>query len=92
MLKLREEYDSLKSSYEKLLSEYKRTSEALLEINLALNNSREVIFLTDKEGVITYINPEFTETYGYTADEIVGKTTPRILNNGVFSKEDYKTF
>jgi len=92
LLKLREEYDSLKSSYEKLLSEYKRTSEALLEINLALNNSREVIFLTDKEGVITYINPEFTETYGYTADEIVGKTTPRILNNGVFSKEDYKTF
>ena len=77
---------------EMYLSECKRSNEVLLKISLALNNSREVIFLTDKEGIITYINPEFTKRYGFTAEEVIGKTTPRILNNGIFLKEDYKPF
>ncbi len=89
---LKTEYDSMKESCEMYLSECKKSNEALLKISIALNNSREVIFITDKEGIITYINPEFTRTYGYTAEEVIGKTTPRILNNGIFSKEDYKPF
>jgi PAS domain S-box-containing protein len=38
-----------------------------------------VIFLTDREGIITYINPEFSRLYGYGSEEVIGKTTPRIL-------------
>jgi PAS domain S-box-containing protein len=48
----------------------------------AVKSSGEVIFLTDAKGIITYINPEFTRLYGYKAEEVVGKTTPRILKSG----------
>ena len=53
---------------------------SLLILNQAINNSREVIILTDKKGVITFVNPQFTKLYGYTADEVVGKRTPRFLS------------
>ncbi|MBC8343110.1 MAG: PAS domain S-box protein, partial [Bacteroidetes bacterium] len=57
-------------------------------MNLAINNANEVIFITNKEGIITFINPEFTKMYGYTAEEVVGKVTPRILKSGFYKKEE----
>jgi PAS domain S-box-containing protein len=69
-----------------------KSDEALQKLNLAIYNSHEVVFLTDKEGTITYINPQFTNIYGYTAEEVVGVTTPRILNSGINKKEDLKSF
>lgn len=58
----------------------------------AVETSGEVIFLTDTNGLITYVNPEFTRLYGYTAEEVVGRTTPRILKSGVMGREDYVAF
>ena len=69
-----------------------KSDEALQKLNLAIYNSHDVVFLTDKEGTITYINPQFTNIYGYTAEEVVGVTTPRILSNGINKKEDLKSF
>ncbi len=89
---LKKKYNFLKASCDKDNLECKETDEALLTINLALKNSKEIIFLTDKEGIITFVNPEFTNVYGYTGEEVVGKTTPRILKSGVFTKEDYRVF
>ena len=74
------------------ITERKKTEEILLKLNLAIKNSGDVIFITDKDGIITFINPEFTKMYGYTADEIVGKTTPRILKSGDFKKEEIEYF
>jgi PAS domain S-box-containing protein len=48
--------------------------------------------MTDREGVITFINPEFTRLYGYTEQEVVGKTTPRVLKSGSKSPEEYASF
>ncbi len=58
----------------------------------AVEKSGEVIFLTDREGLITYINPEFSRLYGFSAEEVVGKTTPRILKSGSMTPQDYKQF
>jgi PAS domain S-box-containing protein len=69
------------------ITERKRTEESLQKLNLAINQSQEIIFITDKEGIITFINPEFTKTYGYSAEEILGKVTPRILKSGLLSAE-----
>jgi len=69
-----------------------KSVEALQKLNFAINNSQEIVFLTDKEGIITYINPEFTKTYGYSAEEVVGLKTPRILNNGTYKKEHFELF
>jgi PAS domain S-box-containing protein len=74
----------------RLIKERIKSTEALQKLNVAIYNAREVIFLTDIEGTITYINPEFTKVYGYTAEEVIGKSTPRILNSGMFKREDNK--
>ena len=74
------------------ISELLEAEETLQKLSLAIYNSQEIVFLTDKEGIITYINPEFTKVYGYTAEEVVGVTTPRILKSGFLKREDNKLF
>lgn len=59
---------------------------------MAVEASGEVIFLTDPDGTITYVNPEFVRVYGYAATELVGRSTPRILKSGTTSAEEYSSF
>ncbi len=59
-------------------------------LQAAVEAAGEAIFLTDREGVFTYVNPRFTELYGYTAEEVVGKATPRILKGGTLERADYE--
>lgn len=70
----------------------KRTLSELLVLRKAVEASGEVIFMTDSEGIITYINPEFTRLYGYSGEKLIGKTTPRILKSGSMKQEDYERF
>jgi two-component system cell cycle sensor histidine kinase/response regulator CckA len=56
---------------------------------MAVEASGEVIFMTDAGGTITYVNAEFVRLYGYQPDEIVGRTTPRILKSGETSADEY---
>jgi PAS domain S-box-containing protein len=72
------------------ITERKEAEKGLLKLNMAIKNSGEVIFMTDKEGTITFMNNEFTKIYGFTADEVVGKVTPRILNSGLYPKENHE--
>ena len=74
------------------VSERKRTESELHLLRVAVNASSEAIFLTDLEGTITFVNPEFTRLYGYSADEVVGKTTPRVLKSGKMAPEDYRLY
>jgi PAS domain S-box-containing protein len=69
------------------ITERKLVEKSLQKLDLAIRQSREVIFITDKEGIITFINPEFTKTYGYSAEEVLGKVSPRILKSGLVSAE-----
>ncbi len=72
------------------ITEQKSAQESLVRLRQAVDASGEVIFMTDREGIITLINPEFTKLYGYTPEEIVGKATPRILKSGVLVQEEYE--
>jgi len=54
-----------------------------------IERSGEVVFLTDPSGRIIYVNPTFTEVYGYTPSEAIGRT-PRILKSGVQTPEAYE--
>jgi PAS domain S-box-containing protein len=65
---------------------------SLHRLQKAVNESGEVIFMTDAEGVFTYINPQFTSIYGYLPEEVVGKRTPRILKSGRQPDSLYKEF
>ena len=70
----------------------KKDGEALVKLKKAIDSSGEAIFLTDREGVFTFVNPAFTALYGFTSDEIIGKATPRILKSGVLDKSVYEDF
>ncbi len=71
---------------------WRGADERLRRLDRAVDGSSEIVFMTDPEGVITFINPAFTETYGYAAEEVVGKVTPRILKSGWIEPERYKIF
>ncbi|MCX6153569.1 MAG: PAS domain-containing sensor histidine kinase [Candidatus Kapabacteria bacterium] len=74
------------------ITEKKKSDEEILKFKRAVETSGDAIFLADITGIITYINPEFTNLYGYSSEEIIGKTTPRILKSGLIDQETYKNF
>jgi two-component system cell cycle sensor histidine kinase/response regulator CckA len=74
------------------ITAHKRVEEALVRLRKAVDASGEVIFMTDREGIITFINPEFTRLYGYTEAEVVGKVTPRVLKGGTMQPQEYDNF
>jgi PAS domain S-box-containing protein len=47
----------------------------------AFQNTSQPILITDQDGTILSVNNSFTEMYGYSRDEVVGKK-PNILNPG----------
>jgi len=83
----------LQKENEKVRNEIRKLQdEEVTKLNRALESSAEAIFMTNLDGIITFINREFTNLYGFTPDEVIGKTTPRILKSGVMSPESYKYF
>ncbi|MFO7849699.1 MAG: PAS domain S-box protein [Spirochaetia bacterium] len=55
----------------------------------AVEQSPNVIVVTDKDASIEYVNPAFEDITGYKADEALGEN-PRILKSGVHSPEFYR--
>jgi PAS domain S-box-containing protein len=58
-------------------------------LNRAVENSPASIVITDANGLIEYVNPQFTSNTGYTFDEAVGQN-PRILKSGNMPISVYK--
>ena len=70
----------------------KKDLESLVKLKKAIDTSGEAIFLTDREGIFTFVNPAFIALYGFTSDEIIGKVTPRILKSGLLDGSVYENF
>ena len=70
----------------------RHTEDEMLKLHMAVDASGEVIFMTDRDGLITFVNPEFTRTYGYAPAEVVGKVTPRILKSEATDPENHVRF
>lgn len=67
----------------------KRRAEALVrQLSRAVEQSPSIVMLTNKYGLIDYVNPMFTKITGYTMEEVKGQN-PRILKSGETSREDY---
>ena len=71
------------------ITESKLAEEEIRKLYHGVEQSPTVILITDKNGVIEYVNPRFCEITGYSYAEVIGKN-PSILNSGNRSKEDYK--
>ncbi|MCF6157126.1 MAG: PAS domain S-box protein [wastewater metagenome] len=71
------------------ITEYKRMEEQLLKLSCAIEQSPNIVIITDTNGNIEYANPKFTELTGYRVEEVIGKT-PRFLKSGKTPHEEYK--
>jgi len=61
---------------------------ALRDLKAAVDHAGHAIYITDCEGTIKYVNPEFEEITGYSSEAVVG-TTPAILQSGTYDEEFY---
>jgi PAS domain S-box-containing protein len=71
------------------ITQRRKNEDALRQLSLAVEQSPNVVVITDPNGNITYVNRQFTECTGYTCEEVLGKN-PRILNSGYSSPETYR--
>jgi PAS domain S-box-containing protein len=70
------------------ITERKRTQDKIKQLSQAVEQSPVAIVITNTNGAIEYINPKFTETTGYSFDEILGQNS-RILKSGHTSHNEY---
>ncbi len=69
----------------------RNAEEKIRQLSRATENSPAAVVITDKEGIIQYVNQRFTVMTGYESYEVVGKS-PRILKSGIHSDDYYKKF
>lgn len=55
----------------------------------ALEQTADSVIITDRQGVIEYVNPAFEQTTGYATSEVLGQT-PRVLKSGNHDAQFYK--
>ena len=69
--------------------ERQQTEDELRKLSRVTQQSNSHVVITDKSGLITYVNPAFEKVTGYSFDEVIGKNT-RILKSGKHNQEFYK--
>lgn len=67
----------------------KQSEELVLKLSRAVEQSPTSVLITNKKGIIEYINPKLTEVTGYKQEEVLDKN-PRIFSSGENPKSDYK--
>lgn len=55
----------------------------------ALEQTADSVIITDRQGIIEYVNPAFEQTTGYAVSEVLGRT-PNVLKSGYHDAEFYK--
>ncbi|HNW51840.1 MAG TPA: PAS domain S-box protein [Prolixibacteraceae bacterium] len=66
-----------------------RDHETIQKLSKSIEQSPSSIVITNVNGNIEYVNPQFTIITGYSAEEVIGKN-PRILKSGEMPDEKYK--
>jgi len=67
----------------------KTQAQELTKLSQAVEQSPSTIVITNLDGNIEYVNEAFTETTGYTKDEVIGKN-PRFLQSGKTGAKAYE--
>ncbi len=66
-----------------------KQAELQLKLSTAVEQSANIVFITNTEGIIEYVNNKFVEFTGYSREEAIGKN-PRFLKSGKQSKKFYE--
>jgi diguanylate cyclase (GGDEF)-like protein/PAS domain S-box-containing protein len=71
------------------ITERQQAEQRLRLFSRAIENSANLVVITDCVGAIEYVNPQFTQVTGYTAAEVLG-ANPRLLKSGKTPPEQYQ--
>ncbi|MHA2227956.1 MAG: PAS domain S-box protein [Candidatus Thorarchaeota archaeon] len=66
----------------------RETVQELLKLSMVSEHNPASIVITDSEGVISYVNPKFSELTGYSMEDAIG-SKPSILKSGKTPDEIY---
>jgi|GEM_PF-434248 len=66
-----------------------QNQDQIIKLTKGIEQSPISVLITDTEGTIEYVNPQFCKVTGYSASEAVGKN-PRILKSKDNTSTDYK--
>ncbi|RLM59338.1 PAS domain S-box protein [Halobellus sp. Atlit-31R] len=73
------------------ITERKERELELEQFREAVEQSGHMVYITDTDGRIEYVNPAFEESTGYDEADAIGRT-PRILNSGEHDADYYDVF
>ena len=66
-----------------------KSEDTLRKLWRAVEQSADLVMITDREGLIEYVNPAFEALTGYSPGELMGQT-PRVLKSGQQTADLYK--
>jgi two-component system cell cycle sensor histidine kinase/response regulator CckA len=69
--------------------QHQKTEDTLRKLWRAVEQSADLVMITNREGVIEYVNPAFEALTGYSPGELMGQT-PRVLKSDLQTPELYK--
>lgn len=70
------------------ITEHKNTEASLKKLSSAITHGGSSVMITDLIGTVEYVNPKFTETTGYSLDDVVGQQ-PELLSRKWISGDCY---
>ncbi len=70
------------------ITDRRKAEQQLRKLSRAIDQSPAIVMITNRRGLIEYVNPKFTEVTGYGLYEVVGKN-PKLLKSGETSSEEY---
>jgi diguanylate cyclase (GGDEF)-like protein/PAS domain S-box-containing protein len=71
------------------ITEQREVRERAFRLSSAIEQTADTIIVTNREGVIEYVNAAFEKATGFTRQEVTGKK-PNILKSGMLGPEFYK--
>ncbi|GMR18109.1 MAG: hypothetical protein BMS9Abin33_0512 [Gammaproteobacteria bacterium] len=71
------------------ISQHREAELQMQKMSSALEQSADMVMITDGNGIVEYVNPAFEHTTGYSRDEVIGNL-PNGLKSGVQSVDFYQ--
>jgi PAS domain S-box-containing protein len=71
------------------IGERKQVEEALKRLSSIVEQTTDPVVITDKDGIIEYVNSAFEKLTGYAKEEAIGQT-PRIVKSGEHDQKFYE--
>ncbi|NJD67493.1 MAG: PAS domain S-box protein [candidate division NC10 bacterium] len=81
-------FDEMAAALQQRQTDAERAAEVMRKLWSAVEQTADSVIITNREGIIEYVNPAFERETGYRLDEVIGRT-PGILKSGQHGKPFY---